>query len=89
MKQLARIIGSIIAGGILLELVLSHFGLRQTIASIHQASPNLLLLGVLLMIFSYLIRTARWRIWESFPADVPLIHAQADRSLSIRSEVQS
>jgi len=64
MKRFAKAAISIVFGGILLHVVLSHCGLRQTIASILQSRPNFLLLGVVLMVSGYLVRAARWRIWE-------------------------
>lgn len=64
MKNLAKAAISFVIGGILLYLVFSHFGLRETTASIRQSRPCFLLSGIVLMVCSYLIRAARWRIWE-------------------------
>lgn len=64
MKRIARTAISIVVGGILLYQVLSHFGTRQTIASIRQSRPNFLLLGAALMVSAYLLRAARWLVWE-------------------------
>jgi len=50
--------------GLILHAVLWRFGLRQTMASVRQAHPNLLILGITLMMVAYLIRGARWRIWD-------------------------
>lgn len=55
---------SIAFGATLLYEVLSHFGARQTIALIRQSRPSFLLLGAALMVSGYLLRAARWLIWE-------------------------
>jgi len=55
---------SIIVGGILLYEALSHFGLQQTVTSVRHSRPSLLLLGAALMVLAYLLRAARWLIWE-------------------------
>ena len=64
MKHLVKRTIPIVVSGIILYLVLSHFGLRQTIASVRHSRPSFLLLGVALMVSGYLLRAARWRIWE-------------------------
>jgi len=64
MKRFAKALISIVLGGILLQVAFSHFGFRQTIVSIRQARPSFLVLGVALMVSDYLLRGARWRIWE-------------------------
>jgi uncharacterized protein (TIRG00374 family) len=55
---------SLAVGGLILYVLLRHFDLRQTMVSVHQAHPGLLLLGVALMVAAYLVRGARWQIWE-------------------------
>jgi dolichyl-phosphate beta-glucosyltransferase len=64
MKRLIEAAVSIILGGGLLYVALSHFGLPETMASIHKALPHLLVLGTALMVASYFLRAARWLIWE-------------------------
>ncbi len=64
MKRLVEAVVSIILGGALLYVALSHFGLPETMASIRKARPPLLLLGSALMVSSYLLRGGRWLIWE-------------------------
>src|SRR5713101_2298889 len=64
MKRLAQEEMSLVFGGLVLRAVLQRFDLRQTITSAQQARPSLLVLGVALMVVSYLLRGARWRIWE-------------------------
>lgn len=65
MKRFAQFAVSVVVGGLLLHAVLRQFDLRQTGAALRQAHPNLLILGLALMIVAYLLRGARWRIWES------------------------
>ena len=55
---------SLVVGGILVYEVLSHFGVQQTVASVRQSRPVFLVLGIGLMVSAYLLRAARWLIWE-------------------------
>src|SRR5208283_4205748 len=64
MKRLAQTVTSLLFGGLVLYAVLWRFDLRQTMAYVRHARASLLLLGVALMALSYLLRGARWRIWE-------------------------
>ena len=64
MKRFIQSTTALVFGGILLYVVLSHFDLRRTSASLRQARPGLLLLGVGLIVACYLLRGMRWRIWE-------------------------
>lgn len=64
MKRFVQLAVSIALGVILLYQVLSHFGSRQTVTAIRQARLDLLFLGAALMISSYLVRAARWLVWE-------------------------
>jgi dolichyl-phosphate beta-glucosyltransferase len=64
MKGLTQFFMSLVFGGLVLHAVLWNFGLRQTMSSVRQAHPGLLILGVTLMVVAYLLRGARWRIWE-------------------------
>jgi dolichyl-phosphate beta-glucosyltransferase len=64
MKRLAEFAISLVFVGLILHAVLWRFDLRQTMASVRQAHPSLLILGVTFMVAAYLIRGARWRIWE-------------------------
>jgi dolichyl-phosphate beta-glucosyltransferase len=50
--------------GLVLYALSWHFDLRQTMLSVRQAQPSLLAIGVGLMVVAYLVRGARWRIWE-------------------------
>jgi dolichyl-phosphate beta-glucosyltransferase len=64
MKRFAEFGISLVLGGLILFVLLRHFDLRQTMESVRQAHPRLLVLGLTLMIAAYLVRGARWRIWE-------------------------
>jgi dolichyl-phosphate beta-glucosyltransferase len=64
MKNLFKRTVPVVVSGSILYLVLSHFGLRPTIQTVRQSRPGFLLLGAALMISGYLLRAARWPIWE-------------------------
>src|SRR5439155_21051717 len=65
MKRLAwRSIASLIFSGLILYALLRQFDVTRTMLSVREARPTLLLLGVALMVLAYLLRAARWRIWE-------------------------
>jgi dolichyl-phosphate beta-glucosyltransferase len=55
---------SLLLGGLLLLALLRYFDLRQTLQCVRQARPGLLVLGLTLLVAAYLLRGARWRIWE-------------------------
>lgn len=55
---------SLALGGLLLWAVFRRFDMRQTISAVQRAHLSLLMLGLALMVSSYLLRGARWRIWE-------------------------
>jgi len=63
-KRLTQFAVSLVVGSLILYALLRHFDLGQAMASVRQAQPRLLILGVMLMVVSYLLRGARWRIWE-------------------------
>src|SRR6516162_5531387 len=64
MKRLAEFAISLALGGLILDAVLRHFDLRQTMECVRRARPGLLSLGAGLMVAAYLLRGVRWRIWE-------------------------
>lgn len=64
MKRLTEVAISLIIVGLVLHAVLLRFDLRQTMVSVRQAHLNLLILGASLMAVAYLVRAARWQIWE-------------------------
>ncbi len=65
MKRFAQFVASLVVGGLVLRAVLGHFDLGQTGIALRDADPRLLIAGLALMILAYLLRGARWRIWES------------------------
>jgi dolichyl-phosphate beta-glucosyltransferase len=76
MKRLTRFGMSLVVSGLILYAVLRRFDLQQTMASVRQAHTVLLVLGVTLMVIAYLLRGARWQIWErslSYPDSLRLI----------------
>src|ERR1035441_8016830 len=65
MKRLFQFLISLVLGGLVLRAVLRQFDFSQMSAALRQAHLNLLLLGLVLMVAAYLLRGARWRIWET------------------------
>src|SRR5262249_49003588 len=65
MKRFTQFAASLIIAGLIFYALLEHFDLQQALESARQARPSLLAVGVALMVLSYLLRGARWRIWES------------------------
>ena len=65
MKRWLQFAISLAVGGLVLRAVLRQFDFSQMSSALRQAHPSLLLLGLALMIAAYLLRGARWRIWES------------------------
>ena len=63
-NRLVQSIVSLVFSGLVLFVISRHFDVRQTMASVGNAKPNLLIAGTALMIVAYLLRGARWRIWE-------------------------
>jgi dolichyl-phosphate beta-glucosyltransferase len=63
-KRLLQSLISLALAGLLLYVVLWRFDLRRTFASIREAHFHLLFLGIVLMVCAYLLRGARWLIWE-------------------------
>ena len=64
MKRLAQCVMSLLLASVVLYTLFQHFDPRQTMASVRQAHPGLLISGITLMVVAYLLRGARWRIWE-------------------------
>jgi dolichyl-phosphate beta-glucosyltransferase len=64
MKRLGQFILSLTFSGLILYALLSRFDLGRLIASACRAHLSPLILGVALMVVAYLLRGARWRIWE-------------------------
>jgi dolichyl-phosphate beta-glucosyltransferase len=63
-KRAVQFVVSLAFGSLVLYAVLRQFELPDTMAAIRNAHRDLLLLGVALMVVGYLLRGARWRIWE-------------------------
>jgi dolichyl-phosphate beta-glucosyltransferase len=64
MKRFAQSVASLVLAGLVLYAALRRFDLRQTMTFVLHAHVNLLVLGSALIVCSYLLRAARWRIWE-------------------------
>src|SRR5689334_4088194 len=64
MKRSYEILGSLALGGLILSAVFWRFNPRQTMTAVRQAHPNMVVMGLMLMAVGYLIRGARWIIWE-------------------------
>ncbi|MGO9305292.1 MAG: lysylphosphatidylglycerol synthase domain-containing protein [Candidatus Korobacteraceae bacterium] len=64
MKRFAQFVTSLVIAGLILFAVLWRFDLRQTVALARQARVTALMLGVAFMVAAYLLRGARWQIWE-------------------------
>lgn len=65
MKRFVQFLGALTLGGLVLRAVLRHFDFTRTMAALRQANPHLLSLSLALMVCAYLLRGARWRIWET------------------------
>src|SRR5579872_7234718 len=64
MKRFAQFVLSLLCGGLVLHFVLRRFDLHQIMEAVRSANPKLLGTGIALMVIGYLVRGARWQIWE-------------------------
>ena len=64
MKRIAQFALSLAVGGIILWAVLRQFDLARAAAAMRYAHAGALATGILAMIAAYLLRGARWRVWE-------------------------
>jgi len=64
MKRVLQFVLSGVLGGAILWVVFRRFDGRETLAALKGANPRLLGLGLALMVVGYLLRAARWSIWE-------------------------
>jgi len=64
MKRIAQWALSLALGGVVLYVLLRGFNGQQTLAAFRHARMVPLLVGFLLMVGAYLLRGARWQIWE-------------------------
>jgi len=63
-RRLEQAVVSLVLAGLIFYALLRHFDLRQTMEAVRRAHANLLILGGSLTVIAYLLRAARWRIWE-------------------------
>jgi dolichyl-phosphate beta-glucosyltransferase len=63
-RRVEEAVVSLFLTGLIFWALLRHFDLRQTMEVVRHAHANLLILGGFLMVIAYLLRAARWRIWE-------------------------
>jgi uncharacterized protein (TIRG00374 family) len=63
-KRFVQFATSLIIAGLILFAVLWRFDVREMLALTRQARVTVLMLGVALMVVAYLLRGARWQIWE-------------------------
>ncbi len=64
MRRLEAAVVSLVLTSLIFYALLRHFDLQQTMEAVRHAHANLLILGGSLMATAYLLRAARWRIWE-------------------------
>ncbi|MBZ5614920.1 MAG: flippase-like domain-containing protein [Acidobacteriia bacterium] len=64
MKRFAQFVTSLVVTGFILSAVLWRFDLRQVLALARHAHGKALMFGIVLMVVAYLLRGARWQIWE-------------------------
>ena len=64
MKRLTQFLLSLSVSVLILWALLYQFDVQQTLVFVREARPDFLLFGVTLMVLAYLLRGARWRIWE-------------------------
>jgi dolichyl-phosphate beta-glucosyltransferase len=64
MKRVAEFVISLALAGLILYGLSRHFDFRQTMEAVRHARASALLLAVSLMAAAYILRGARWRIWE-------------------------
>jgi dolichyl-phosphate beta-glucosyltransferase len=57
-------VSSLGLGGLILWAVLRQFDLHRAVTAVRLARPDALGFGIALMVLGYLLRGARWRIWE-------------------------
>lgn len=64
MRRLAETTVSLVLAGLIFYAMLRHIDLWKTIEAVRRAHVNLLMLGGSVMVTAYLLRGARWLIWE-------------------------
>jgi dolichyl-phosphate beta-glucosyltransferase len=56
---------SVAVSGLLIYALLRYFDVRQIVGVVRGTDPLTLILGMTLMVAAYVVRGARWRIWEA------------------------
>jgi dolichyl-phosphate beta-glucosyltransferase len=64
MRRFIEFIISLAVAGLALYALFRHFDLRETMWAVRQVHVRLLVVGFALMVGAYVLRGARWRIWE-------------------------
>ena len=64
MKRRAQFILSAVISAAIVSVLVRYFDLEQTLGWVLRADTESLLAGISLMVLAYLMRGARWRIWE-------------------------
>lgn len=64
MKRITEFAISLILAGLIVYALFRHFDVQQTMESVRHAHAGSLIFGIALMAAAYLLRGARWRIWE-------------------------
>lgn len=64
MRRLVECVIALVVSGLILYVLLRQFDLRQVMASVRAAQSPELILGIAGMVVAYLLRGARWQIWE-------------------------
>ncbi len=64
MKRFAEFVISLALAGLIFYGLSRHFDFRQTMEAVRRARVGALLLALAFVVAAYLLRGARWRIWE-------------------------
>src|SRR5271154_3506564 len=64
MKRYVQFLAALALGAAILRFVGEYIDWGRTAEALRQVRPALAAIGIALMIVAYLIRAARWRIWE-------------------------
>ncbi len=64
MKRLVQIVLSVLVSALILSALARRFDVHQTFSVVRTAKPGFLFTGIALMVVAYLLRGARWLIWE-------------------------
>ncbi len=64
MKRLTEFVISLVLAGLIFYALFRHFDVRETMDAMRHARASAPMLGLAVMAAAYLLRGARWRIWE-------------------------